>query len=229
MTECEYRDPPSDTEHKLYLLWSSFTPYEACRSAFWANLTLEHVRENLVDSKYLAANGAIGGAERIDSALCDNSERGAALVDSCVRTVLRRLGGLPEARGKRSIYADCVFARAWWRERMVAQAGGDNEQLRRKIRFVLRINQTYWEKLIDRIVFRNSTFGSVKIRNSLLRSLGQFLYENRDSELAKPRKFQCLCRRSTACQGRIELSVLDDGEIDAIMQDMIQSTISLQN
>ena len=31
---------------------------------------------------------------------------------ACVRTVLRRLGGLPEVRGNRSVYVDCPFARA---------------------------------------------------------------------------------------------------------------------
>lgn len=224
MTESEYKEPPSDTENALYAAWSTLTPSIACRSTFWANLTLAHISEGRIQSVYLAANGGTvaTGAERIDFVLRDGTARGPQRIDSCVRTVLRRLGGLPEVRGNRSVYVDCPFARAWWRERMVAQASGGDEQLARQVRFLVRIHQTYWEKLVDRVVFRNSTFGSTNIRNAFLRALGQFLQANPDSELSTYQSFQRLCRRATAYQGSLELSVLSDIELDALMQNVVQ-------
>ncbi len=224
MTESEYKDPPSDTEHALYTAWSALTPSIACRSTFWANLTLAHIREDRIQSVYLASNGGnlAGGAERIDFVLRDTTAKGPQRIDSCVRAVLRRLGGLPEVRGNRSVYVDCPFARAWWRERMVAQAGGGDELRAKQVRRVVRIHQTYWEKLVDRIVFRNSTFGSTNIRNSLLRALGQFLHANPNSELSTYQSFQRLCRRATAYQGSLELSVLSDAELDALMESVVQ-------
>ena len=224
MTESEYKEPPSDTENTLYTAWSTLTPSIACRSTFWANLTLAHISQARIQSVYLAANGGTvaTGAERIDLVLRDDTARGPQRIDSCVRTVLRRLGGLPEVRGNRSVYVDCPFARAWWRERMVAQASGGDEQLARQVRFLVRIHQTYWEKLVDRVVFRNSTFGSTNIRNALLRALGQFLQANPNSELSTYHGFQRLCRRATAYQGSLELSVLSDIELDALMQSVVQ-------
>ena len=225
MTESEYKDPPSDTEEALHASWSSLTPAVACRSAFWAKVTLDHIREGRIQSVYLAANGGSlpGGAERIDAVLQDGTSEAPKRIDSCVRTVLRRLGGLPEVRGNRSVYVDCPFARAWWRERIVAQAAEGDHQCARQVRRVVRIHQTYWEKLVDRIVFRNSTFGSKNIRNALLRALAQFLSDNPDSDLTTYQSFQRLCRRTTAYQGRLEMSVLSDTELDELMASVVES------
>lgn len=223
MTESEYKDPPGDTEEDLYASWSALTPSVACRCAFWAKVTLDHVREGRIQSVYLAANGGSlpGGAERIDAVLQDNTLEASRRIDSCVRTVLRRLGGLPEVRGNRSVYVDCPFARAWWRERIVAEAAAGDDESARHVRRVVRIHQTYWEKLVDRIVFRNSTFGSTNIRNALLRALAQFLRDNPDSDLTSYQSFQRLCRRTTAYQGTLEMSVLSDSELDDLMASVV--------
>ena len=219
LTESEFKDPPPDAENMLYTAWSAVTPAVACRSTFWAHVTREHVRKGRIESVYLAANGGnlLGGAERIDFALQDKTTKGPDGIDACVRTVLRRLGGLPEVRGNRSVYVDCPFARAWWRERMVEQAAGRDQEIAAYVRSVIRINQTYWEKLVDRIVFRNSTFGSTNIRNAFMRALAQFIQSNPETELAKTDGLQRLCRRATAYQGNRELSILNESELDALM------------
>ena len=225
MTESEFKDPPSDTERELYASWSDLTPSVACRSTLWACLTLEHIRKGHLESVYLAANGGNlpGGAERIDFALDDSTVQGPQKVDSCVRAVLRRLGGLPEIRGNRSVYVDCPFARAWWRERMVEQVARGDEEVAAQVRAVIRISQTYWEKLVDRIVFRNSTFGSVNIRNAFLRALGQVLDEDPGSGVKSSTELQRICRRATAYQGSRELSILDDDELDELMQTVVSA------
>ena len=225
LTESEFKDPPPDAEHMLYSAWSGVSPAVACRSTFWAHVTLEHIRNGLIESVYLAANGGNlpGGAERIDFALEDKTSKAAQAVDACVRTVLRRLGGLPEVRGNRSVYVDCPFARAWWRERLVEQASNGDEELAAHVRGVIRIHQTYWEKLVDRIVFRNSTFGSINIRNAFVRALAQFIKSNPETELTKTNGLQRLCRRASAYQGNRELSILSDSELDALMGTIVST------
>ena len=226
MTESEYKDPPASTEQTLYTSWSALPPAVACRSTFWAKLTIEHIKARRIQSVYLAANGGNlpGGAERIDFVLDDTTGQGPKRIDDCVRTVLRRLGGLPEVRGNRSVYVDCPFARAWWRERMVNQAANGNAQMTAVVRAIIRTNQTYWEKLIDRVVFRNSTFGSENIRNAFLRALALFVQSSPASELTSSPELQRLCRRVATYQGSRELSILSDSELDALMGTIVSTT-----
>ena len=225
MTENEFKDPPVSTERELYQSWSEVTPSLACRSTFWACLTVQHITHGYLHSIYLAANGGNlpGGAERIDQALADSTEQRPRRIDACVRAVLRRLGGLPEIRGNRSVYVDCPFARAWWRERMVEQVARGDEDVAAQVRAVIRVSQTYWEKLVDRIVFRNSTFGSTNIRNAFLRALAHLLETDPSSELRRSATLQRICRRATAYQGSRELSILYDDELDALMQTVVSA------
>ena len=219
LTESEFKEPAPLIEQILHQTWSTLPPATACRSTFWANVTLDHLRQGRIQSSYLAANGGSlpGGLERIDHVLSDTTERAPQLIDSCVRTVLRRLGGLPEVRGNRSVYVDCPFARAWWRERWIQRASHGDAQLAKHLGSVVRTSQTYWEKFIDRVVFRNSTFGDDGLRSAFLRALAQFVRDNPETELRETKGIQRLCRRATTYQGRQELSVLDQSELDDLM------------
>jgi len=225
LTESEYKEPPIDTEQAIYRSWSELVPAAACRSAFWARVTLEHVRHRRIQAVYLAANGGSlpGGAERIDRALADRSGKANVLLDRCVRTILRRLGGLPEVRGNRSVFVDCPFARAWWRERMVSEAAHGNSEIENAVRAAFRINQTYWEKFIDRVVFRNSTFGAFNIRSAFARALGSALATNPTSNLRETKTLQRLCRNATAYQGSRELGIIGDKDLDVIMQKLVEN------
>ena len=124
MSEAEFKDPPWDTERRLFSAWRGLTPRIACRTTFWARVTCRHIENGLIESSFLAANGGSqpGGTERIDAALGASGAKAAGMIDNCVRAVLRRLGGLPEARGNRTVYVNCPLARGWWRERLVAEA-----------------------------------------------------------------------------------------------------------
>ena len=224
LTEDEYGMPPPDTEQRLYRAWSALTPSVACRTTFWTHLTCRHIEAGRIESDYLAANGSpsVCGAERLEFALLDTTEQADKLVDDCVRTVLRRLGGLREARGNRTVYVDCPFARAWWREYLNRQISGDNEALAEDVRRVFRVSQTYWEKFVDRIVSRNSTFGSIEVRNALVRRLAVSL-RFPDSKMHKTRNLVHACRQVSAQQGVRELSVLDPGELDELFDGLVIS------
>ena len=219
LTEHEFKDPPIPTECSIYTKFKSLSPAQACRSSFWANVTLENLKSSVIESSYLAANrgGQTDGIERINHALTINQNKP---IDDCVRTVLRRLGGLPE-RGKRSVYTDCPFARAWWREYMVTYAAKNDEKLAKSLHRVVRSSPTYWEEFINRVVIRSPLFGSENVRSAFLRSLANHIHENPNTNLLKPKGMKRLCRRAGVYQGRRELSVLDDSELDMLMNEII--------
>ena len=225
MTEAEFKAPPADTETRLYESWSELTPRIACRSTFWANLTCRHIEAQKINAVYLAANGGnmCGGAERIDRVLMETGDAQPKMMDSTVRTVLRRLGGIPEVRWKRSVYVDCPFARAWWRGRLVEQTAQGDTSLAVQVHKVIRIHQTYWEKVVDRIVSRNSTFGSLEVRNAFLQTLARFIAANPGTALRKTKVLERTCRRIIVHQGTRELSILDDSKLVAIMEAVVHS------
>ncbi len=167
LTEHEFKEPPAQTEKELFGKWEKITPAQACRSTFWGYITLRHIKESKIDSSFLAANGGNlpGGLERIDAALSsDDDEK----VDSIVRTALRRLSGLPEARGNRTVYVDCPFARAWWRCHIAEEVCETTEADTEKVMEVLRVSQAYWESLVNSVVSKNSVLGDEKIRATLI-------------------------------------------------------------
>ena len=137
------------------------------------------------------------------------------MLDKCVRTVLRRLGGLPEARGNRSVYVNCPLARAWWRERLVAEvATNEGEGLEREIRAVVHPeSQQYWEDLVTFVVSRNSVFGSVEVRNILIRTLAKVLDENPRSPLRTADELKRVCRSVSSIQASFELSVVPPEDV----------------
>ena len=226
MSEAEFANPPSDTERRLFEAWRMLTPRIACRTAFWGWVTYRHILEGRIESSYLAGNGGgnVTGAQRIDAALAATGEKSDSSLDGCVRTILRRLGGLPEARGNRSVYVNCPLARAWWRERLVEQVATDDaEGLEREIRAVVHPeNQQYWENLVTFVVSRNSVFGSVAVRNILIRTLAKVLDDNPRSSLRSANELNRICRSVSAIQASRELSVMPDGDVRLIMRQVME-------
>ena len=179
LSENEYKDSPIDTEVKLYSAWDKITPETACRVSFWGEVTLRHIEEGesdrLIKAYYLAANGGSlpGGQERIDRSLSDQGS--IKEIDTCVRTILRRMSGLPEARGNRTQYVDCPFGRAWWRIRLSNEIAEESLMHVNKIRNLLHLQQAYWEELVTLVVSRNSILGDRKVRDALIWSLAEIL------------------------------------------------------
>ena len=227
MSEAEFGNPPSDTERRLFEMWRDLTPRIACRTEFWGRVTYRHIEEGRIESAFLAANGAgnVSGAQRIDAALKATGDEATALMDKCVRTVLRRLGGLPEARGNRSVYVNCPLARAWWRERLVAEvATHEGEGLEREIRAVVHPDsQQYWEDLVTFVVSRNSVFGSVAVRNILIRTLAKVLEKTPSSPLRTADELRRVCRSVSSIQASFELSVVPPKDVKSMMWDIVKT------
>ena len=173
LREHEFKEPPKQVEEELFQKWESIiTPAQACRSSFWGYVTLRHIEERKIKPFYLAANGGSlpGGLECIDKSL----EKGdAGGIDKIVRTALRRFSGLPEARGNRTVYVNCPFARTWWRCHIAKDICDKTSADENKVFEVLRVNQTYWEALITSVVSKNSVFGDEIIRATLIWALSE--------------------------------------------------------
>ncbi len=226
MSEAEFGNPPSDTERRLFDAWQELTPRIACRVAFWGRVTFRHIEQGRIESTFLAGNGGgtVTGAQRIDTALSATGEESPKSMDACVRTVLRRMGGLPEVRGNRSVYVNCPLARAWWRERLVAEVtAGEDDELQRHIRTVVHPeSQQYWEELVTFVVSRNSVFGSVEVRNILVRTLARALDRSPTSSLRRATGLKQVCRAVSIVQASRELSVLPYDHVAQLMETIVQ-------
>ncbi|MCY4030734.1 MAG: hypothetical protein OXF05_01300 [Hyphomicrobiales bacterium] len=186
LTESDYKEPTKFTEKVLFKRWKNLTPAQASEETFWGYVTLEHIKEGIIQAPYLAANGGNlpGGLERIDKALKENQEQ---TIDTIVRTILRRLGGLPEARGSKSVYANCPFARAWWRGYVTEEICKETNADYDKVVKTLTVTSTYWEELIVLIVSRNSVLGDNNVRTALIWALSE-LVEGKDEDKNKNKK-----------------------------------------
>ena len=214
-TEESYRDPPADVEEELYASWRELTPRVACRATLWAAVTLRHIGDGRIESCYLAGDGSskhgATGAQRIDYVLATADPK---LTDDCVRTIMRNLSGLPEARGNRSVYVDCPLARAWWRQRLVSRVMGHGDAVPdSSVGYVVRINKGYWERLTTLIVSRNSVFGSDVVQDAVVAALAKFLDTEPESPLRTQQHLRSALRRISAVTAGRELSVLDFAEL----------------
>lgn len=222
LTEAEYKDTPRYVEKLAFSTWNELTPSIACRSSFWGAVTLNHIRNEVIESSYLAVG--IGsnqsGLSRINQALKSDEPKS---IDDVVRTILRRFSGLPEARGGlRSIYVNCAFGRAWWREKITKEVveitGGDDESISR----TLRKSQEYWEKLVNLLSTSNSVFGDEKIRTGFIWAISDHIDNPKYKKLftSSGHIDECmdLLGVHSACQ---EFGVFEPSELKAFMQNEV--------
>ena len=226
LSEAEYKEPPKSVEKELFEKWQNVTPAQASEETFWGHVTLQHIKEGIIEAPYLAANGGNlpGGLERIDKALKEKQEQA---IDSIVRTILRRLGGLPEARGSKSVYVNCPFARAWWRGYVTGEicrkTGADYD----KVVKTLTVTSTYWDQLIVLIVSRNSVLGDSNVRTALVWALSE-LVEGKDEDKNKKQLFQVetlevICRKIGIRSAWQELGVFSIEDLKQIMEQQFLS------
>ena len=234
LTESSFKEPTEDQEHSMYQLWQKTPPSVACRVSFWAGVTLEHVRSGKISqATWLASNGGIteSGEERVDRALSITGEEGAKSVDDCVRTVFRRMSGLPAARGNRSVFVNPTFGRAWWRERIVSRILERSEQVeeRHNLLDIVRRNQQYWENLVTMIVSRGSVFGSTDVQDALINSLAKRINEEQNSPLRSASTLMKAMRRISNIAASREMGALGFEEVGQIIDGVIlgvESTVA---
>ena len=179
LTEKEYKNPPELVERALFSKWRGLSPAQASEETFWGYVTLEHIRKGIIEASWLAAYGGDrpGGLERIDRALEEGQKEGEQekRMDSAVRTILRCFSGLRVARGYRSVYVDCPFARAWWRrywvEKICNTTGADCERVAKTLAYSSKLD--YWEALVTLIISAEQNTGDNKISTALQWALSE--------------------------------------------------------
>ena len=216
LSEAEYKDPPQLVERELFKKWASLTPAQASQETFWGYVTLEHIKQGIIQAPYLAANrnALSGGLERIDKALVDDQEKD---IDSVVRTIVRRLSGLPE-RGSRSVYVDCPFARAWWRCYVAREVCDATCAEFDKVTKTLTRSQTYWEELIVLIISRNSVLGDTNVRTALIWALSELVEDESKEELFKRKTLNKISRQIGIRSAWQELGVFSVNDLKHIME-----------
>lgn len=226
LTESSFKDLTQDQEKGMYDIWNVVPPKTACKVSFWGGVTLEHIRAGRIgESSWLAANGGITetGEERIDHALSISGEQGNRAVDNCVRTALRRMSGLPKARGNRSVFVDAPFARAYWRERLVAQIveSVDDAESRETLLEVVRTSQAYWENLVTMIVSRSSVYGPVVVQSALVNCLAKQFVADPNTPLRSASRLRVILRRLSNIAAAREIGVLEFDEISEIVDHLL--------
>ena len=220
LTEQSFKEPTEDQERTAYEKWADVSPRTACRTSFWADVTLRHVEAGTIEEAYwLAANGGKNesGEERIDRAFAETGEKRPKAIDDCVRTVLRRMSGLPAARGNRSVFVNPSFGRAWWRERMVARISRrPGVEDRTALLDVVRCSQEYWEDLVKMIVSRGSVFGSEDVQDAFVNSMAKHFKAASNTPLKKAARLKDALRRFSNIAASRELGVLEFSEISEI-------------
>lgn len=233
LTEHQYKEPTKDTEQGMYKVWKDVPPETACRVTFWGEVTLRHIEYGLIQSSYLAANGGAlsGGLERIDRALSSSGTEKD--IDSCVRAILRRMSGLPEARGNVSVYVNCPFGCAWWRERLadevceiIVKSSSRSEASRDGILNLLRFGQEYWETLVRLVISRNSVLGDRNVRDVLIWSLSEILKLDKENGVLKSQNLKSLCRLLGIRCAWQELGIFEPAELKSLIDNEISSMAS---
>ncbi len=169
LSERELSDPPWSTERVIATTWADLPVNLAARPETWTRIHVEMIERGLIRSSYLAASGnGESGKGLIARALKGDDPQP---VDACVRTVLRHLGGVIEARANRTAFLDCPLARAWWRHRYAKEAhkcfGRRRvEDLSAALRPAFR-----WEALVEAMVSKLTVIGDSAIRPALAQCL----------------------------------------------------------
>lgn len=230
LTEQSFKEMTADQEQAAYICWQDVPPRVACRVSFWAEVTIQHLRARVIrDAYWLAASRYESGEERIDRALQMEGESGEILVNECVRTILRRMSGLPSARGNRSVFVNPSFGRAWWRERLVSRiAARDGSEGKTALSNVVRSSQQYWENLVMLIVSRGSVLGAVDVQDAFVNALAKHLSANSASPLWSANSLKPVLRRFSNVAASRELGVLEFQEIGRIAEALIDQVAATE-
>ena len=165
MSEREFANPPWSTECAIALTWAALPLSQAARPETWTRINVEMMERGRIKSSYLAASSTgESGRSRIARALQGTDPQA---VDSCVRTILRRLGGVIE-RANRTAFLDCPLAKTWWRHYFATEAHSTFD--RRSVEVLsAALRPTYrWEKLVEAMVSKLTIIGDSAIRPAIV-------------------------------------------------------------
>lgn len=163
LTDTEFRDPCFDVERELVQAWQNqIAAREAVEPVFW---TLQHIawieREHICFDPRAALTGTIkdGNAPKT--------------MDAATRNFIRRIGGLPEVRGKVSVLNDAPISRAWWRGRLAAEASQrlQGSHSADEIHLALHASNQVWATLVGLAVRSITVINHPDVRAAIIATL----------------------------------------------------------
>ncbi len=151
-------------------------------------------------------------------------------MNACVRNLLRHMSGLPVVRRQRSIFTNCPFARAWWREYWVSTIQQYTKELDAPaspaaLREVLRYNQTYWEKLVTIIISRGAVFGPVEVLAAFMDSLARHCQVQPHTPLRNANALQKVLQQFSNLAAARELGVLSLADLRTEVDDLLTAVV----
>ena len=212
LSDNEFKDPPKNIENEVFDLWRGIVPSIACRTSFWGGVTVTHIKAGIIESHYLAKKGGMEGIACIEEAVDGEDKK---KIDRVVRDVLRAMGGLPEARGNRSVIVDCFFSRMWWRKYLAEEVCSETNSASDKVSKLFRTSKTYWEKLITFTVSRVSVLGDSRVRSILISCLANI----NDDSFHVSANLTRLIRMLGTKQAIQELAVWEDNELKQMINE----------
>ena len=226
-TSKEISEPPYSTENTLYKRLNMLDPRSAALPAFWTTYQIELVRRNMIEPSYFAAQRGIAqsGYQRIDRARRKYEEEGDSKnLDSCVRTILRRLGGLDVARGKASLFIDCIMARGWWRGYIANQVHEDVGISSEKIWQILRLPTAPWDEMMYHCVRRLTSLNFRSVRSAYIAHLYDSKIDQENSRVRQSKSVDVI-KNLGVLGSNVVMGVLTSNEI----RDLLQGGLSESN
>ncbi len=162
LTLNEVSNPPVELERELYELWEhELTPNEACLPIYWYIMHTAWIRSLWFGSDLVKT---FVHTSRSASDPMENQ------VDDRARSVMRRVGGLVEERGKVSVFSDCPMARAWWRRRISISVAEYSEGTLTadQAHIALHKKSAVWEPLVLNSLRRVTVVNNPRIRAAIV-------------------------------------------------------------
>ena len=187
LTGREIANPQLTTEQENYRILSELPPRLAALPSFWTSYQVEMVRRGLIDPADLATQITTtleSGRSRLQKAIRRSKK---TLLDSCTRTMLRQLGGLPEERGHVSVFVDCRLSRSWWRGFLSHQVAEDMRLDVDDVWNLLRLATAPWDELQQYTVKRLTVVADRNIRSPLVARLMELELEKETSKQRRKR------------------------------------------
>ena len=199
LTGQEIANPPLETERDHYRILKNLPPRLAALPSFWTSYQLQMVRLGLFDPADLAT--PIGSTKETGRARLQKAIRRTktTLLDGCVRTILRQLGGLPEERGYVTVFVDCRLSRAWWRGHLSHQVARDMDVDVEDVWAHLRVPDATWDQLQQYTVKRLTVVGDRNVRSAIVGRLMESGIEAESSKVRRQRTQAFLAKVGARC------------------------------
>ena len=212
LSPSEYRDPPLALERELCDSLPDLTPARAAQPAFWALCHIAWLEAGCFESplEVFFLGAKVTGKE-------------VGKPDQAVRNLFRRMSGLPHARGKVSVLADCTISCAWWRGRVARLAADESVMVNdpfstEDAHRVLHAGNDAWARLVGDSVRRVTVVNHSRLHAALI---AEYLDAARDKGGLPAKEVQSVVRELATLGTTLCFDMMPWAEIRAIVEQAV--------